>query len=199
MDLYYYIRYLHLHYVEILGTITGLIYVLYAIERKRVLWIYGAISSLFYIYVFWQAGLKAYMILYAYYVGAGIYGWFSWNSQPKGKQKEISRLDAGRWRIIVFFSVVLYFIIIGLLKIYNNSDIPWVDGLLTSLSIVATWLLLCKNIDNWLLWIAVDLLSAMVSAYKGLVFTTILFAVYVLLAIKGYYEWKKEIPVKASR
>ncbi len=198
MDFFYYLNYVHIHYIEILGTITGLIYVLYAIDRKRVLWIYGAVSSLLYIYVFWQAGLKAYMILYVYYVGAGVYGWFSWNLPPKGKPKELNRLDAGSWKRVAFITVVLYIIIVGILKIYNNSDIPWADGLLTSMSIVATWLLLRRNIDNWLLWVAVDIMSALVSAYKGLVFTSIMFVVYTLFAIKGYYEWKKEMPIKTN-
>ncbi len=151
-----------------------------------------------YIYVFWQSGLKAYMMLYVYYVVISLFGWFSWNAQSKSKQKEISRLNARMWYIVAFVSLVLYLIIVGLLTIYANSDIPWADGLLTSLSIVATWLLVKKNIDNWLIWIAVDLLSAIVSVYKGLYFTAILFVIYTLLAIKGFYEWKKEMQIKIT-
>lgn len=152
-----------------------------------------------YIYVFWHAGLKAYMMLYVYYVVISIFGWFSWNVQPKGKQNVISRLNARMWIIVAFVSLVLYLIIVGILTKYANSDIPWIDGLLTSLSIVATWLLVKKSIDNWLIWIAVDVLSAIVSAFKGLSFTTILFGVYVLLAIKGFYEWKKDIQTIRTR
>ncbi len=199
MDLYYFIWYIHLHYIELLGTITGLIYVLYAIERKKILWLYGAISSFLYIYIFRQSGLKAYMMLYVYYVGISIYGWFSWNKQPKSKPVLISRLNTRMWIVAASVSMVLYLIIVAILKIYDNSDIPWADGLLTSLSIVATWLLVRKIIDNWLIWIAVDLFSALVSVYKGLIFTAILFTVYILLAIKGYYEWKKEMQTEITQ
>jgi nicotinamide mononucleotide transporter len=65
--------------------------------------------------------------------------------------------------------------------------------LLTSGSVIATWLLMRKVIDHWLLWIGIDTLSVLVSLYKGLPFAAILFFIYTLLAIKGYFEWKKKL------
>lgn len=195
MGLYQCLYYLQLHYFEILGTITGLIYVFYSIEQKRILWFYGGISSLFYIVVFFQAGLFAYMTLYLYYTGISIYGWFAW-AKPRDERsvaRKITRLKTRSW-ILSGSIILLLFLVVGfILKYTANAELLWADALLTSGSIVATWLLMRKVIDHWLLWIGIDTLSGFVSLHKGLPFAAILFFIYTLLAIKGYFEWKKEL------
>jgi len=198
MELYYCIQYLQIHYLEILGTLTGLIYVFYSIEKKRILWFYGGVSSLFYIVVFYHAGLLAYMTLYFYYTAISIYGWYSWAPKQKGKLTEaagITRLKARSWIIVLAITLLLFLILWGILKFVAGTEIPWADALLTSGSIVATWLLMRKVIDHWILWIIIDILSGLVSIYKGLPFAAILFFIYTLLAIKGYFEWKKDLTV----
>jgi nicotinamide mononucleotide transporter len=195
MGFYKLLHYLQLHYFEILGTITGLVYVFYSIEQKRILWLYGGISSLFYIIVFFRAGLFAYMTLYFYYTGISIVGWFAWAKPQSDKSHsiKINRLKARSW-ILTGSVIVLLFLVLGLvLKYTANAELLWADALLTSGSIVATWLLMRKSIDNWLLWIGIDALSGFVSLHKGLPFAAILFFIYTLLAIKGYFEWKKEL------
>jgi nicotinamide mononucleotide transporter len=195
MGLYKFLHYLQLHYFEILGTLTGLIYVFYSIEQKRILWIYGAISSLFYIVVFFRAGLFAYMTLYFYYTGISIYGWYAW-AKPKedvSNKTGITRLVKRTWILSGFVIILLFLVLFFILKLTANAEIAWADALLTSGSIVATWLLMRKVIDHWLLWIGIDILSGFVSLYKGLPFAAVLFFVYTLLAIKGYFEWKKEL------
>lgn len=194
MGFYQFLHYLQLHYNEILGTITGLIYVFYSIEQKRILWVYGGISSLFYIVVFFQAGLFAYMTLYFYYTGISIYGWFAW-AKPKDEtsgRSKITCLTTRSW-ILTGSVIGLLFLIVGFVLTYTaNAEMVWADALMTSGSIAATWLLMRKVIDHWLLWIGIDTLSGFVSLHKGLPFAAILFFIYTLLAIKGYFEWKKE-------
>jgi nicotinamide mononucleotide transporter len=195
MGFYQFLHYLQLHYLEILGTITGLIYVIYSIEQKRNLWIYGAISSFFYIAVFFQAGLFAYMTLYFYYVAVSIYGWFAWaekRNEASGTSG-ITRLKTRSWFLTGSVVVLLFLILDFILKYTTHTEMAWADALLTSGSVVATWLLVRKVIDHWLLWIGIDTLSGFVSLYKGLPFAAVLFFIYTLLAIKGYFEWKKEL------
>jgi nicotinamide mononucleotide transporter len=190
-----FLHYLQLHYLEILGTITGLIYIFYSIKQKRILWVYGGISSLCYIVVFFQTGLFAYMTLYFYYTVISVYGWFAW-AKPQKEASDvvgITRLKPRSW-LLAGSVILLIFLVLGfVLKYATHADIAWADALLTSGSIVATWLLMRKVIDHWLLWIGIDALSGIVSLYKGLPFTSILFFIYTLLAIKGFFEWKKEL------
>ena len=198
MEFYQCLQILQNHYLEIIGTLTGLIYVFYSIEQKRILWFYGGVSSLFYIAVFYQAGLFAYMTLYFYYVGISFVGWYSWAPTPEGSALNtsgITRLKARSWLIVWVVTLLLFLILWGILKYLVKVEIPWADALLTSGSIVATWLLMRKVIDHWLLWIVIDILSGAVSLYKELPFTAILFFIYTLLAIKGYLEWKKNLTI----
>jgi nicotinamide mononucleotide transporter len=196
MELYACFQYVQQHYLEILGTLTGLIYVIYSIERNRILWLYGGVSSLFYIIVFYQAGLLAYMTLYFYYTGISIFGWYSWTAKQKENTQNksgMTRLNLRSWVIVSIICLLLFLILWGVLRFISSADILWADALLTSGSIVATWLLMRKVIDHWLLWIVIDILSGMVSVYKELPFAAILFFIYTLLAIKGYFEWKKDL------
>jgi nicotinamide mononucleotide transporter len=191
------LQYLRNHYLEILGTLTGLIYIYYTIKRKRILWLFGGLSSLFYIGVFYRTGLLAYMSLYFYYVAISIYGWFAWApAQDSTGKKEISinRLKARSWALVLAVTFLLFLILWLILHYFHHAELLWADALLTAASIVATWLLTRKVIDQWLLWIVIDILSGLVSLYKGLPFAAFLFFIYTLLAIKGYAEWKKELP-----
>ena len=196
MEFNRYLLYLRDHYLEILGTLTGLVYIYYSIKKKRILWVFGGISSVFYIGVFYRAGLLAYMSLYFYYVVISIYGWFAWTPAPESNEPEqtgIRQMKARSWPVALAVTFLLFLILWRVLHYFSKADLIWADAFLTSGSIVATWLLVRKLIDNWLMFIVIDILSGLVSLYKGLPFAAILFFIYTLLAIKGYVEWKKEL------
>ncbi|MBS1234071.1 MAG: hypothetical protein H6R34_635, partial [Bacteroidetes bacterium] len=116
-------------------------------------------------------------------------------AKPKDEASQggkITRLKTRSW-ILTGSAIGLLFLIVGfVLKYTANAEMVWADALLTSGSIAATWLLMRKVLDHWLLWIGIDTLSGFVSLHKGLPFAAILFFIYTLLAIKGYFEWKKE-------
>lgn len=80
-----------------------------------------------------------------------------------------------------------------MLSHYTDSQVPYWDGLTTALSIVATWMLAKKKIEHWLLWVFVDAISIGLFIYKDLYPTTLLFLVYTILAVYGYWEWKREL------
>jgi nicotinamide mononucleotide transporter len=196
MGYFQWFEYLQAHYLEILGTLTGLVYIFYSIEQKRILWLYGGISSVFYILVFYRSGLFAYMVLYFYYVVISFYGWYSWApAQNEGsvKQRGITRLKTRSWPWLLVIMILMFGIIFAILKFIESAEIPMADAFLTAGSIIATWLLMRKIIDHWIIWIIIDLFTAFVSIFKGLPFAAVLFFIYTLLAIKGYLEWKKEL------
>jgi nicotinamide mononucleotide transporter len=78
----------------------------------------------------------------------------------------------------------------------TDSPVPYLDAVSTSLSIVATWMLARKILENWLLWIVADLISTGLYIYKGLWPTTVLFLVYTVLAVVGYFQWKRSLEVQ---
>jgi nicotinamide mononucleotide transporter len=190
------LRYLQLHGLEILGALTGLIYVFFSIKRKRILWIFGGLSSVLYIIVFYNVGLLAYMMLYMYYVVVSLAGWYAWAPQKAdkhGSEKRISRLGFRSWLTTMLVITVLFGLIAVILRYFDQSEALMSDAILTSASIVATWLLMRRIIDHWLVWIVIDLFSGILALFKDLPFTAFLFFIYTLLAIKGYLEWRKEL------
>ncbi len=134
------------------------------------------------------------MSLQFYYVAISIYGWWCWlHGSAAGNTLSVTKTDLSTWIKISVASVLLFAVIAYILMNYTDSPVPLLDAITTALSIVATWMLAKKKIEHWLLWVLVDTISIGLFAYKELYLTTILFFVYAVLAIYGYYEWRKEI------
>lgn len=188
------------HYIEIIATLTGFLYLLYSIEGKKQLWFYGLITSGLYVYVCLVAGIYADMGINIYYVIISIYGWVIWSSRSKKTKKElhISYTTQKEGVLILIATVLLFSFIAFVLKMYTDSTIPYWDAFTTSASITATWMLARKKIEHWLIWIVVDAISIGLYIYKGLYPTSILFLVYTILAFVGYIEWKKKCQVQAQ-
>jgi len=197
-----FIPWLQLHWIEVLATVTGFIYIVLTIREDIRLWFFGIISSALFIWVFAKSKIYAYSLLYIYYVLMGFYGWYNWSrtkKSPEDKEEKLSIRKSTFPEILAYitisigFAVPVYYILIK----FSDSDAPAIDALLTSSGMVATWMLTCKLIEQWLFWIIIDILSCGLMVYKHLYPSAALFFAYTLLAIKGYYEWKKELPARS--
>ncbi|RXQ97613.1 nicotinamide riboside transporter PnuC [Ancylomarina salipaludis] len=181
--------------VEIIGTLSGFIFLYLEIKQNKWLWPVGLFSALMYIYVFFVAKFYADMGLQFYYVFISIYGWFHW-SRSKGQVEEelpVVSLGLGLFFKLLLASLFIYIGISFILVNYTDSPIPYWDSFTTALSIVATWMLARKILEQWLVWVLVDAVSMGLYLYKGLYPTSILFAFYTILALYGYYQWKKDL------
>lgn len=184
------------HYVEVLGTVFGLFYIFLSIKQSVWCWPFGLVSSVIYIFVFFYSGFYADMGLQFYYVFISIYGWYNW---AFGGKKEINKIlhitvtSAKLWVKLFIANAILFVIISYILINHTDSTIPYWDAFTTAASIVATWMLAQKKIEHWLIWIVVDIVSLGLYIYKDLFATVILFAVYTILALIGYLEWRKDL------
>lgn len=135
------------------------------------------------------------MTLQVYYMGVSVFGWFSWTASKKQAEKELPVKHTTRYSALIISAIALalFFAYRFILLNYTDSPLPNADSLTTALSIVATWMLARKMIEHWLLWIFIDALSAGLYFYKGLYPTAVLFVVYTIMAIVGYYQWKKDL------
>lgn len=185
------------NWVELLGTIFGIAYVFLSIKQNILTWLLGLLTSILYIYVFFVTKFYADMALQGYYVWVSIYGWYLWT---KGKQTEsgrrglsVIRLNKKLMLVLLIISVFLWVVIYFILKHFTDSPVPVGDAFTTALSIVATWMLARKIIEHWLIWVVVDFVSLVLYIYKGLYPTSLMFVVYTLAAIWGFYEWRKDL------
>lgn len=189
------------NWVELLGAILGLLYILLSIRQNKWCWPIGLITSLLYIYVFLVTKFYADMLLQIYYVGASIFGWYNWTQGGKnGKHVlPVRWVKIREWPWIVAVTALLFMVMAYVLAHHTDSPIPYWDAFTTAGSFVATWMLAKKMIENWLFWIVVDAVSLGLYIYKGLYATLVLFVVYTLLAIIGYLQWRNELKNRAKQ
>jgi nicotinamide mononucleotide transporter len=193
------------NYLEIAGVVTGLLSLYYSVKEKIWLWPYGIISSAFYIIVYYRTQLYADMSLNAFYVVISIYGWRHWLVQKDNVYHEsikISVLLAKDWfrylAITLLLTVLFAFILLTVPQElgFTPSSVPWWDAFLSAGSVVATWMLAKKIIEQWLWWIVIDGIYVGIYIYKGLYITVGLFLVYTIMAILGYLKWKKDLQMQ---
>ena len=190
------------NWVEITGTIFGLAYIFFSIKQHILTWPIGLITSVLYIYVFFVSKFYADMALQGYYVWVSIYGWYLWRKGPSSNTDEktlkVTKTNGKMALVLLLVSVVLTVAIYFILSRFTDSPVPVGDAITTAFSIVATWMLARKKLEHWLLWVLIDAFSMALYIYKGLYATTILFGVYTIAAIIGYFEWRKTMKEQAT-
>ena len=181
--------------LEIIGTIVGLAYLWLEYRASIYLWIASIIMPAIYIFVYYEAGLYADFGINIYYLGAAIYGWLVWKfgHQIDGEAKEmpITHMPKRSWLKAGVVCIIAQFFIAWILINFTDSDVPWWDAFTTALSIVGMWMLARKYLEQWLVWIIVDAVCVGLYIYKDLYFTAGLYALYAIIAIFGWLNWKK--------
>ena len=185
-------------YIEILGTAVGLIYLWLEYKASIYLWIAGIIMPAIYLFVYYNAGLYADFGINIYYLVIAVYGLVAWKTGfgitgKRNEKKEllISHIPAKAIITAVLAYVVAQFAIAWLLINHTDSTVPVADSFTTALSIVGMWMLARKYIEQWWVWCIVDVASGALYIYKELYFTAILYLFYAIIAIFGYFKWKK--------
>lgn len=178
--------------IEILAVVFTLLSVWLTTKRNVMSWPTGLLAVIFYSAVFWQSKLYADFGLQFIFFGQGIYGLFNWlyNREDNFHAKiglmlpvqRIAWLMIGMWVYLVT-ALLLYF--------YTDASSPWVDSFVAVFSLVANWLLARRKIENWIIWIVLDMVYVILFASKGLYLSSSLYLILLVLAIKGFKEWKK--------
>lgn len=185
------------NWIEVCGTVTGLIYLWFSIRQSILTWPAGLITSLLYIWIFFCAKFYAGMGLQFYYVVISFYGWWCWLKGDSGNSGEkalhVSRTGMKLWVWLFIINLLLFGIISYVLANFTDSPIPYWDAFTTALSIIATWMLARKKFEHWLLWMLIDTISIGLYIYRELYPTTILFIAYTIMAVVGYFEWRKDL------
>lgn len=184
--------------LEIVAVTFGMASVWFAKKENILVYPTGIVSVLIYVYICFFAKLYADMGINFFYFLMSVYGWYMWTR--KDLQRKVLEITRSNW-LEHFFNMVagvlMFFILSYVLKKYTDSDVPYWDSLTTAIFIVAMWLMARKKIDNWTAWIAGNIISIPLYFYKGLVFTSFQYIVFLILAILGYIEWDKKLKERA--
>ncbi len=159
-------------------------------------WPLTVVASLLYAWLFYASKLYGEAGINLFFAATGFWGWWQWLRGHRTDSAEglhIAKLDRrGVTRWMAGFAVS-WLVLALLLRGVTDSDVPWADGLVTSGSLIGTLLLGRKFVENWPVWLLVNAASVALFAYKELQLTTLLYAIFFVLAIWGWRGWKKRM------
>jgi nicotinamide mononucleotide transporter len=186
--------------VEIAGFVLGLAMVVCNIRQWHWAWPLSIASSLLYFVVFKDSLLYGEAGLQLVFVGISLWGCWQWLRKTDDAQPAITiqRLTVRGWLVVLACSTALWPSLALLLQAFTNSDVAWWDALPTALSLVGQVLLGRKYIENWLVWMVVNLISVALFAHKGLWLTCVLYALFTALSLWGWRAWRQNLPLKAA-
>ena len=178
--------------LEIIGTFIGLIYLWLEYRASIYLWAASIVMPAIYIFVYYDAGLYADFGINIYYLGAALYGWAVWRYGGKAREQEelpITHMPMRNYLKAMAAFAVAFGAIAWLLINHTDSDVPWCDAFTTALSIIGMWMLARKYVEQWWVWMVVDVVCVGLYIYKELYFTSALYALYAVVAVFGWRNW----------
>lgn len=179
---------------ELAAMILALAYLLLAVRQIIWCWAAAFVSTIIYTGVFLQAQLYMDAALQVFYAAMAIYGWSQWrHGGPAESALRISTRPLP-WHGVAIAVVLMISIVSGfLLNRYTDAAFPYLDSITTWSSVIATWMVARKVLENWLYWIAIDSVSVYLYVNRDLYLTVILFLLYVMIAFAGWQTWKSEV------
>ena len=187
--------------LEWIAVITGLMSVWFSMKENILVYPFGIVSVLIYVYFGLQYQLYADMGVNSYYFVMSVYGWYHWTNtkDDSATQIPITQNSNKDWVISGVILVSSFLILVFVLMNFTDSDVPIWDATTTCFAILGMWLMAQKKLENWIAWIITDLISIPLYFYKGLVLTSFQFLFFTGLAVAGYLTWKKSIYAKKEQ
>ena len=197
------------HWLDIVTTVLGLAYILLEYRASLWMWVVGFAMQALGIVLYYQKGLYADCGMEFYYLSMTVYGYWKWvrgnqrdrsfdtsadSSDPQPPNLGGLEITHIPLRLLVRWSVIMaavWALIYWLLVTYTNSNVPLADSFTTALSLIGIWALAHKYLEQWFIWIAVDVVTSILYFYKDIPFKASLYALYVIIAIFGYMKWRR--------
>jgi len=177
---------------EWLAFVASLLYLYWAANGSILCWAMAAIASFIYIFLSYHVGLNAEILLHIFYLVMAFWGLYSWYKNQKVSEKFYVK----EWKIqvhciFIVFGISLAYIFSLFLESFD-SKMPFIDSITTVFGIMCTIMVIKKVLSNWLYWIVINLISIYLYTDRALYLTALLFVIYTLGAIRGYFIWKSK-------
>jgi len=185
---------------ELSGLIFGVLCVVFLIKESILTWPFGIAYVITAFVVFWEAKLYGDFLLHIFFLAMNVYGWYYWVHGTKksesnltitkmSKNGSLSSLGLSIFGVLVFAQVLIN--IPNWFEEMEPAALPYWDSTTSILSVTAMWLTARKKIDNWYYWLFVNILATGIYFYKELYFFSLLYFLYIGMALMGYVAWKK--------
>jgi nicotinamide mononucleotide transporter len=193
-------------YLEFFGSLFNLLSVWFAVKNKAINWVMGVVGGFLFAFLFFQIRLYSDFLEQIYYILSGFWGWWIWlhpkteKEADENKQLKISK-STGLARVLSITAIACFSLIVGyfISRIHifipslftEPAALPYLDALTTVMSFAAVVLMAKKKIESWYLWIMVDIIGIGLYYSKGVVFVSLLYVVFLVLATLGYLSWHR--------
>lgn len=184
---------------EVVAAALGLAYLLLAVRRNLLCWLCAFVSTSIYLVLFAQAKLYMQSALQVFYLGMAIYGYLEWQRGRSPSGEVLIRSWSWRHHVLAGAAIAIATLVNGwLLARSTDAVAPFLDSFITWGSVVTTWMVARRLIENWLYWIVIDSLAAYLYFTQNLLPTALLFALYVGIVVRGYAQWRRQQRVQTA-
>jgi nicotinamide mononucleotide transporter len=179
--------------LELFAAALGVIAVWLTVKQNPWCWPIGLVMVLLYSWIFFEVKLYSDMLLQVIYAALQLYGWRQWTRAGAANTgRQVSRLDAKSVALCLAVGALGSVLLGAAMAHWTDAAQPWLDAALTGFSLVAQMWMAQKRVQCWPLWIAVDVIFVGLFIYKGMYLTSALYALFLLLAVQGWREWRAD-------
>ena len=187
-------NYIVQNWLEIAAVIFAILYLVLAVKQNILCWISGILSSILYFFIMRSAGLYMEAYLQIFYVFMGFYGWSQWKKEKINQENLVVHTWSKLNHFLALSMILILSFISGtLLSSFTDSVFPFLDALVTWGSVVATYMVAKKLLENWLYWLVVDSISILLFISRDLWLTACLFGIYIVIIMFGFSLWSKAL------
>ncbi|MRI01915.1 nicotinamide riboside transporter PnuC [Kriegella sp. EG-1] len=185
--------------LEIVAVFFGLLSVWFS--KQNNIWVYptGLLSTSIFVYLLFKWGLIGDMLINIYYFIMSLYGWYIWTRKIDAEHfTPITLVTKKEHKIsaYIFISTIIFVFIVYQIFGKWTSWTAYVDTITTAIFFVGMWLMAKRKVENWIYWIIGDVISVPLYFYKGFTFTSFQYLIFTILAVFGYFAWKKSLDKK---
>jgi len=189
--------------LEMTAVIFAIAYLLLAIRENVWCWLFAFLSTAIYTVLFWDVSLLMESALNVYYMAMAVYGWYQWTRGGTNGDNLPHALAirsmSGQQHVLVISAIAILSLVSGyLLGEHSTAAWPYVDSFTTWASVITTYLVTRKYLQNWLYWIVIDTVSVPLYIDRGLKLTALLFVAYIVIAIIGFFKWRQHFQSKGQ-
>ena len=184
--------------MEVTAVVFAMAYLLLAVRENVLCWLFAFLSTAIYTVLFWDVSLLMESALNVYYMAMAVYGWHQWtrggtNGDDQPHALAVHSMST-KQHVMIIAAIASLTIVSGyLLNEHSSAAWPYVDSFTTWASVITTYLVARKFLQNWLYWIVIDTVSVPLYIDRGLNLTALLFVAYVVIAVVGYFKWRDHL------
>lgn len=188
--------------LELLAVLTGLAAVWLAARANILTWLFALVNAILFFVLFYQVNLYSAMALQVFFFCNALYGWYNWRRSESDDKTPVTMLIHKQrviWLAVVLLGAIALGTVMSRIHIWLPDFFPeratfvYTDAMIAVMSIVASLLLAKLKLENWILWILINLMSVVMYAMKGVMFVSLQYVIFLFMASYGLIEWRKNV------